>query len=425
MERAAKGQEQGKSQSEGEGQKGDLVMMNLRAVRAAALVASVALPSAALSQDRPEFPKNTRAVTAQDIQTAAPHRNTLSAPDASQAQAERLSSGLVPGGTRTSAGSATRDSRAYGSFGIPYTSTRVTTFGGTGSGASFLSTTYPYRTIGRFTFTNYSGGNSLCSASLIRRSVLVTAAHCVSAFGNNTLYTNFRFTPGSYAPTGATLAQIQPYGVWGVRILVRPSSWRLGTDTGSGSARNNDLAVFIVAKNASNQFIGDIVGYLGYGWNNPSFVSSSKTGNLSVAATTTLGYPALLDAGRIMQRADGPTYPTVVSNALQLWQGNNFTGGSSGGPWIVNFGAQSPVFSGGASAGSFSGMWVVGVTSWGSADPNTPKDNYSSRFGQNTQYPNANYGGRGAGNVASILTTLCNATVAGTTQSYAQQGYCN
>lgn len=81
-----------------------------------------------------------------------------------------------------------------------------------------------------------------------------------------------------------------------------------GTDTGSGAARNNDLAVIILNKNANNQFIGDIVGWLTYGWNNYSFVSSAKTGNLSVAATSTLGYPALMDGGNIMQRADGPSY---------------------------------------------------------------------------------------------------------------------
>jgi hypothetical protein len=179
-----------------------------------------------------------------------------------------------------------------------------------------------------------------------------------------------------------------------------------------------------LAKNSSNQFIGDLVGYLGYGWNNPSFVSSPKTGNLKVAATSTLGYPALMDFGKIMQRADGPSYLTTVGGAGQIWQGNNFTGGSSGGPWVVNFVSANPVLSGGAAIGSFPGTWVIGVTSWGSSDPNVPKDNYSSQFRQNTRYPNAAYGIYGAGNIASLLLTLCSAQ-AGGGQTYAQAGYCN
>ena len=44
-------------------------------------------------------------------------------------------------------------------------------------------------------------------------------------------------------------------------------------------------------KNGQGQFVGDITGYMGYGWNNYSFVTSPKTGNLHTAAVSTLGYP--------------------------------------------------------------------------------------------------------------------------------------
>ena len=70
-------------------------------------------------------------------------------------------------------------------------------------------------------------------------------------------------------------------------------------------------------------------------------------------------------------------------------------------------------------------MAVVGVTSWGSPDPNTIKDNYSSQFAQNSRYPNANYGVYGGGNIGSLLNTLCTGKVPGTAQTWAQQGYCN
>jgi hypothetical protein len=199
-----------------------------------------------------------------------------------------------------------------------------------------------------------------------------------------------------------------------------------GNDTCSGSACNNDLAVIILAKNASNQFIGDVVGgWLGYAWNNYSFVSSPKTANLAVAATSTLGYPGLLDSGNIMQRADGPSYLTTINGALQIWQGSNFTGGSSGGPWIVNFVSFYPMLSGGAVIGSHAVPAVVGVTSWGSADPNGIKDNYSSRFGQNAQFPSASYGIYGAGNIGKLLNDACSQPVTPQGPTFAASGYCN
>jgi hypothetical protein len=254
--------------------------------------------------------------------------------------------------------------------------------------------------------------------------VLVTAAHCIQRFGSGTaIFSNFQYTPAQYSPS-TTVAQRAPYGTWGWAALVRPASWASGTDIGSGAARDNDLAVIAVARNASGQFIGDLTGWLGYGWNNYSFVSSAKTGNLSVAAVSALGYPGLLDAGGRLQRSDGPTYLTTVGGAGQLWQGSNFTGGASGGPWVVNFRSADADLSGGAVLGTAAVMAVIGVTSWGTSDPNAPKDNYSSQFRQNSRYPAASYGIYGAGNIASLLNTLCNTTASGG-QTYAQQGYCN
>jgi hypothetical protein len=355
-----------------------------------------------------------------------PYINPLPAPDTSQVKALTAATvmnatpGFIPGSDGAPPATGTR---AFGTFGIPYSSGRVQALTGSYSssvGANYLSTTTPYRRVGKLSF---SAG--YCSASVIRRGVIVTAAHCIQQFGSGAnVFTGFTFRPGYYNGPGATLQQREPYGAWTWRAIWRSSAWANGTDTGSGSARNNDLALIALNKNAQGKFIGDVVGYFGYGWNNYSFVSSSKTGNLSVAETATLGYPALMDSGEILQRADGPSYLTTVGGALQIWQGNNFTGGSSGGPWVVNMYYTTPALSGGAVVGSAAGRSVVGVTSWGTSDPNAPKDNYSSRFGQNTQYPNASYGVYGAGNIGSGLNTLCSSAVsAGVT--FAQAGYCD
>jgi hypothetical protein len=93
-----------------------------------------------------------------------------------------------------------------------------------------------------------------CSASLIRRSVIVTAAHCVQGFGTGTaIFSNFKFRPGHYGPAGATATQIAPYGTWKWHALVRPKTWADGTDIGTGAARDNDLAVIALRKNGQGQ----------------------------------------------------------------------------------------------------------------------------------------------------------------------------
>ncbi len=350
------------------------------------------------------------------------HKNSLTPPNTASVKPAAATRSTGTPGVKAESGATTSGTRAFGTFGVPYTSKRVShqpTSAVASSAGGYLSATYPYRAIGRLNFNTGSGG-SFCSASLIRKSVLVTAAHCIQNFGSGTtIYSGFTYIPAFY--NGAA-----PYGAWTWQTLVRPGSWASGTDIGSGAARDNDLAVIALRKNANNQFIGDVTGYFGYGWNNYSFVSSSRTGNLAVAALSTLGFPGLLDAGRILQRTDGPSYQTIISGAGQIYQGSNLTGGSSGGPWMANLGYQNPAFSGGATAGlAANGNVVVGVTSWGTADPNTPKDNYSSQFRQNSRYPNAAYGVYGAGNIGSLLNTLCTSSPAGSASTYAQLGYCN
>ncbi len=310
-------------------------------------------------------------------------------------------------------------SRASGSFGIPFTSGRVQSGPSsvTPSAPSYLSSTYPYRAVGRLNFDQ-----GYCSASLIRRGVIVTAAHCVQEFGSgSSIFSGFEFVPAFWS-NGTSISR--PYGTYRWAALVRPSSWANGTDPGSGAARSNDLAVIALAP-VGGVFAGDRAGRLGYGWNNYSFVSSARTGNRVAAEINTLGYPFLLDRGLVMQMTTGPSYLVTVARALNIEQGSSFTGGSSGGPWIANFNFAYPAYAGGASPGaSANRLAVVGVTSWGAADPNTPKDNFSSQFRQNAQYPNAAYGTYGGGNIGSLLNTLCSARPVGSALTFAQLGYC-
>ena len=324
------------------------------------------------------------------------------------------------------------ENKAFGTHGMPYTTTRVQR-GGTSvfaTAGNVDSTTFPYRAVGKLWY-NTGGGTSFCSASVIRSGIIVTAAHCVQQFGSGSnIFGGFTFRPGHYGPPGAGPSQVAPYGTWTWRVLVRSGTWAAGNDPGCGAARDNDIALIALNRNGANQLIGQVTGYFGYGWNNYSFVSSTHTGNTTMAATTTLGYPGLMDGGNIMQRADGPSRALTLNCGggvitKQISQGSNFTGGSSGGPWTVNFLTRPAALSGGAVPGTAPVLAVVGVTSWGAADPNAPKDNWSSQFSRNSVWPNAAYGPYGSGNIGGLLNQLCNYTPSGSAQTLAQQGYCN
>ncbi len=356
----------------------------------------------------------------------APRVNPLPAPDTSNITLDPPAKELTPGTKSEDGNGASFSPRAYDSFGIPYTPTRVAlgVTNQTSIGGHYLSSTYPYSAVGKLTYDSPTG-TRYCSASLIRRSIIVTAAHCIQDFGDGrNIFSNWRFTPGYYRDSSGTT---RPYGQWTWRALNRPVSWSDGTDIGIGAARENDLALILLNRDSNGRFVGDLTGYFSYGWNNYSFISSSKTGDKVVGATSTFGYPGLVDNGDIMQRTDGPTYTTTIEGAKQLMQGNNVTAGSSGGPWIVNFRSGGhPTLSGGAQEGKDATMAIIGVTSWGASDPNNPKDNFSSQFGQNTQYPSGeNLGGYGVGNIGTLMYELCTSKAPGSTQTFEQIGYCN
>lgn len=391
------------------------------------LIVPALLPLTAFAESVPtnnqvitfEIPATQSKPAGYTLQNSKAHRNPLPAPDTST---------ITPSGSGThlTAGAMgeTKQPRAYGSFGVPYTSKRVSlspTSAVSPTDKGYLSATYPYRAIGKLTF-NVDQSPTHCSASLIRRSVLVTAAHCVQDFGGgDTLFTNHQFIPATYNGSA-------PYGTWAVQAIARPRSWANGTDTGGdmmSASVNNDVAVMILNKNATDMFLGDITGYLTYGWNNYSFTKSKKTGDIWIASISTLGYPGMLDEGNIMQRTDGPAYLTEINGAGQIYQGSNLTGGSSGGPWIANFGFERPAFSGANAGLKAASNTVIGVTSWGTADPNQPKDNYSSQFQQNAEYPKADYGGFGGGNIGALLNAACSQRPTGSTKTYKQMGYCD
>ncbi|MBD2560844.1 MULTISPECIES: trypsin-like serine peptidase [Nostoc] len=286
---------------------------------------------------------------------------------------------------------------SFGTSKVPYSTSRV--LGGTTNPAQ----TDTYRRAGKlymaFGGTTY---NSVCSASMIGKSLLITAAHCVHDYGkgSNGWAKKVKFVPAKNNSS-------EPYLSFESTQYLIPTAYFNGTDTctQTGVVCNNDIALVALNNNSSGQQAGNLTGYFGYAWNGYSYTVPAAAyqgvfGNKLFASITQLGYPASFDSGLRMQinTAYGAYYAT--GNLKNTWLGSAMTGGSSGGPWLVNFGADAV---GGNYGSSNVRNTVVGVTSYG----NDEQRMGSSWFGQNQQFPNAAYGTRGAGNIGKLVYDAC------------------
>lgn len=219
---------------------------------------------------------------------------------------------------------------------------------------------YPFRASGKLFFKD--GTDSyVCSASLIKRGVVVTAAHCVAAFGENRFFSNFVFVPG-YRNGSA------PYGKWNATSVTVLASYSDGTMSCAqpGVVCTGDVAVIQLAPKFG-RYPGSSTGWYSYGYDGWGFRSGlSIASSQSLVQITQIGYPVGLNNGAYMERNDSMGFRSgsLSSNTII---GSLMTGGSSGGPWLVNFGTRPALT--GTTAGTFpDANVVVGVTSWGYTD---------------------------------------------------------
>lgn len=261
--------------------------------------------------------------------------------------------------------------QAVGLAGLPFTSSKV--------GPTALDTTYPVRAVGKLYF-KVSGAGYMCSASLIKPGVLVTAGHCVHE-GDGTeagWHTDFEFIPG-YRKVGTKITK--PYGSWtGVSAVYTTAAWY----SGGGAVPNaGDHALIVLKADGTKKRVGDYTGWLGWGY------------PLSIGRQNTLlGYPANLDSGGELHRVDS------LATGVFLWDNNSLVGsdmegGSSGGPWVLNWRVDYSNSSSAASENT--GNLVTSVTSWGFVATNI-KLQGGSQFDRNfenmlkaacTAYPSA------------------------------------
>lgn len=259
----------------------------------------------------------------------------------------------------------------FGTSGQPFTTNRVNALG---DNTQFY---YAYRPTGKL-FFNIGTQTYVCSASLIKPGVVVTAGHCAANFGHSQFYSNWTFVPAYSNGTA-------PYGTWTVASATVLTSYYNGTDSCStaGVVCQDDVA--LLALNPQNgSYAGSHAGWYAYGWNGYGFNSSSQ------ALINQLGYPVALDGGNLMQRNDSQGY-VASSSSNNTIIGSLMTGGSSGGPWTVNLGI-APTLVGTNFGNASQRNVVVGVTSWGYTDT-TIKQQGASPFTSN--------------NIVVLVNTVC------------------
>jgi V8-like Glu-specific endopeptidase len=183
---------------------------------------------------------------------------------------------------------------------------------------------YPYTIVGQLFFTEPGVGNFVCSASVIRLSVIATAGHCVSD-GHSHFFTNWLFIPAYHEG-------LAPFGRFTWCQATTTTNWF----SGGGTVPNKQDDALIVLSNpeASNGSascastrspkIGNLTGYLGYEFNAPL-----------PTHLTQLGYPCNLDSCSDPIRDDSQVFSGPNGNFE--W-GTAAFGGASGGPEIQDFG---------------------------------------------------------------------------------------
>ena len=272
----------------------------------------------------------------------------------------------------------------------------------------------PYVATGKLLIATTTPGSfdSTCTASLIGKGLIVTAAHCVYNYGKS-YYKSWRFIPANNSTSNTG-----PYGFWDSSAAWVPSVYANGKDVCSsvGVVCNNDVAVILLKKNSNNVYPASVsqIGTYGYAWNGYGFRTEGSSGTKR-AMITQLGYPAGLDSAGLMQRGDSYAQYTGTgtgTSPLNLIIGSQMNGGSSGGPWLVNFGTPSTLT--GSNAGAAPNRNVVqGTTSWGYTNTAIQVQG-ASTFAQNSAFPNADYSedGRsyGGGNIGALVKSACGKT---------------
>lgn len=168
------------------------------------------------------------------------------------------------------------------------------------------------KTVGRVFFV-YQGRNASCSANAVtseNKSTVITAGHCVRMGG--AFHDNWVFVPGYQDGN-------RPYGTWVATTLYTTPQWNNGEDI------NYDVAAAVVAP-LNGKSLTDVVGGQGVSFN------QSRRQQMH-----SFGYPSAspYDGSKLIY-CSGRAFDDILMSR-DIGMNCNTTGGSSGGPWFLNF----------------------------------------------------------------------------------------
>ena len=175
-------------------------------------------------------------------------------------------------------------------------------------------------TVGKVFFTQ-GGVDYVCSGNAVASAngvTVATAGHCVNDAG--TWATNWVFVPG-YDHGEA------PYGTWAATDLVSTDQWVSSEDI------SYDVAFATVAPESGSGTLESAVG-------TTSIAFNRERG----AHYTSYGYPAAAPFdGQSLESCAGTASDDALGGTLSQGISCDMTGGSSGGPWFLDDGAQNSV----------------------------------------------------------------------------------
>lgn len=186
---------------------------------------------------------------------------------------------------------------------------------------------YPYRAVGKLFYKKPDGSSWVCSAAAIKPRLILTAGHCVhSGNGSGSGWNNsFRYVP-SYGAYGDGSS---PYKVWNWQYVRVSGAWYGGGGTVPNAADYAIIELRDKTISGSVKKIGNVTGWLGY-----------LTNRLHTNHAHILGFPGNKDGGKQMHQVTAESWKNAGSNTATY--GSDMRGGSSGGPFVQNFGRKSP-----------------------------------------------------------------------------------